>query len=58
MGLQFTDEKSCRLHFKEQRDKQGVICKRCGAIDHSGWLINGFISVSILTPGNHYAVAS
>ena len=38
-GVQFTDEKSCRLHFKGQRDKQGVICKRCGATDHY-WLTN------------------
>ena len=38
-GVQFTDEKSCRLHYKEQRDKQGVICKRCGGTDHY-WLIN------------------
>ena len=38
-GIHFTDEKSCRLHFKEQRDKQGVVCKRCGATEHY-WLIN------------------
>ncbi len=25
----FSSEEACRLHFKEQRDKQGVICK-CG----------------------------
>ncbi len=23
--IHFTDEKSCRLHFKEQRDKEGVV---------------------------------
>lgn len=38
-GAEFTDEKSCRLHFKEQRDKQGVVCKRCQGTDHY-WLIN------------------
>ena len=38
-GVHFTDEKSCRLHFKKQRDQQGVICKRCGSTDHY-WLIN------------------
>ena len=38
-GIEFTDEKSCRLHFKQQRDKQGVICKRCQGTDHY-WLIN------------------
>ncbi len=25
-GVHFTDEQSCRLHFKEQHDQQGVIC--------------------------------
>ncbi len=29
----FGDEESCRLHFKEQRDKIGVTCK-CGSINH------------------------
>ena len=38
-GVHFTDETSCRLHFKEQRDKQGVVCKRCQGTDHY-WLIN------------------
>ncbi|MFT5735941.1 MAG: hypothetical protein ACI9SG_000274, partial [Maribacter sp.] len=28
-GVHFTDEQSCRLHFKEQRDQQGVVCHRC-----------------------------
>lgn len=26
----FPDETSCKLHFKGQREKQGVICKKCG----------------------------
>ena len=30
----FGDEKTCRMHFKEQRDKQGVICKKCGHTEH------------------------
>lgn len=38
-GVHFTDEKSCRLHFKEQRDQEGVVCKRCGGANHY-WLIN------------------
>ena len=38
-GVHFTDEQSCRLHFKEQRDKQGVICHRCQVTDHY-WLKN------------------
>ncbi|MFT6993320.1 MAG: hypothetical protein ACJA1P_000044 [Maribacter sp.] len=28
-GLHFTDEQSCRLHFKEHRDRQGVVCHSC-----------------------------
>jgi len=38
-GVHFTDEKSCRLHFKEQRDKEGVVCKRCKGTEHY-WLQN------------------
>jgi hypothetical protein len=36
-AVHFTDEKSCQLHFKEQRDKQGVVCNRCGGLQHY-WL--------------------
>jgi hypothetical protein len=25
----FLDEASCKAHFKSEREKQGVICKRC-----------------------------
>jgi hypothetical protein len=28
-AIEFTDEASCKLHFKEQRDKESVICNRC-----------------------------
>jgi hypothetical protein len=38
-GVHFTDEKSCRLHFKAQRDHEGVICKRCQGTEHY-WLVN------------------
>ncbi len=38
-GVHFIDKKSCRLHFKEQRDKEGVVCNRCGSTDHY-WLKN------------------
>jgi len=38
-GVHFTDEKSCRLHFKEQRDLEGVVCHRCQGTDHY-WLKN------------------
>lgn len=30
----FGDENTCRQHFKEQRDTQGVVCKKCGCTDH------------------------
>lgn len=33
----FTSEESCREHFKQQRDKEGVICKKCQS-DHHYWL--------------------
>ena len=33
----FPDEASCKAHFKAERDKQGVICKRCGHKEHY-WL--------------------
>jgi len=33
-GVHFTDEQSCRLHYKVQRDNGGVICNRCGGTDH------------------------
>jgi hypothetical protein len=36
-GVHFTDERSCRLHFKEERDKQGVICHGCQGTVHY-WL--------------------
>ena len=30
----FGDETACRMHFKEQRDKIGVECQRCGSYEH------------------------
>jgi transposase-like protein len=30
----FTSEESCRLHFKSERDKQGVVCKKCTHTEH------------------------
>ncbi|KAF7277664.1 hypothetical protein GWI33_000956 [Rhynchophorus ferrugineus] len=35
----FPDEKSCKEHLKEQREKEGVICKNCGGTAHY-WLKN------------------
>lgn len=31
---QYPDEASCRVKFKEYRDKQGVICPKCGSTEH------------------------
>jgi hypothetical protein len=31
---EFPNEASCRAKFKEYRDKEGVICRRCGHTDH------------------------
>jgi len=30
----FPDEASCRAHFKSERDREGVTCKRCGHREH------------------------
>ena len=30
---QFPDEESCKLKYKEVRDKVGVICSECGCKD-------------------------
>lgn len=30
----FGDEQTCKQHFKEQRDGQGVVCKKCGHTEH------------------------
>jgi len=30
----FPDEKACRAHFREQREKQGLKCRQCGHLNH------------------------
>jgi hypothetical protein len=30
----FPDESSCRIKFKEFRDEQGIICRKCGCKEH------------------------
>lgn len=30
----FDSEESCRNHFKAERDKVGILCKRCGHTKH------------------------
>ncbi|MCX2682152.1 IS1595 family transposase [Galbibacter sp. EGI 63066] len=32
--VHFDSEESCRNHFKAERDKLGVVCKRCGHTEH------------------------
>lgn len=34
---EFPTEESCKLHFKVQREHEGVICKKCGC-SHHYWL--------------------
>ena len=31
---QYPDEESCKMKFKEYRDQQGIICKKCGNEEH------------------------
>lgn len=31
---EFGDEQACRKHFKEERDKHGVVCKKCSSTTH------------------------
>jgi len=31
---EFPDEKACRIHWKQQRELQGIVCKHCGGIKH------------------------
>lgn len=31
---QFPNEESCKQHLKEQREKQGIVCSKCGHIHH------------------------
>lgn len=30
----FPTEESCRQHLKEQREKQGIVCSKCGCVHH------------------------
>lgn len=45
----FGSEEACRYHFKEQRDKEGVTCKKCGNEDHYWNKINGVMNVSLVS---------
>lgn len=36
---EFPDEQSCKSNFKNNREKEGVFCKKCGCSDHY-WLQN------------------
>lgn len=35
----FPDEQSCKTHFKEQREQQGITCKHCSCTKHY-WFAN------------------
>lgn len=41
-SVHFTDEESCRLHYKGQRDIEGVTCNRCRVSEHY-WLKNKWV---------------
>jgi hypothetical protein len=34
---EFPDEQSCREHFRQQREKEGIVCKKCDSTKHY-WL--------------------
>jgi transposase-like protein len=34
---EFPDEQACKNHFKNYREKEGIICKKCGCTEHY-WL--------------------
>lgn len=36
-GSHFADQESCRMHYKGERDKEGVVCHRCKGTQHY-WL--------------------
>ncbi|MFV0392383.1 MAG: IS1595 family transposase, partial [Paludibacteraceae bacterium] len=38
-ALNFPDEDTCRMKFKEQRDQIGVVCRHCNCKEHY-WLEN------------------
>ncbi|KAA6312074.1 hypothetical protein EZS27_036932, partial [termite gut metagenome] len=31
----FPTEEICRAKFKEMRDKEGVVCSKCGCVHHT-----------------------
>lgn len=31
---EYPDEAACRQKFKEERDRIGIVCKRCNCKDH------------------------
>lgn len=33
----YTDNESCITHFRKEREKEGIVCKRCSCKDHY-WL--------------------
>jgi len=43
---EFDSEASCRLHFKEERDKLGIICKGCSHTAHY-WIKSQWSSIKL-----------
>ena len=41
----FPDENACRIKFKEQREKIGIICNKCKRIEHFWSGINFVMNV-------------
>ena len=48
----FPDEDACMMHFKAQREQNGVICPKCGSKAHY-WLRN---KLSTATAVNRYVL--
>ena len=43
----FGSEEDCRLHFKEQRDKEGVSASDAGALPIIGYRVNGVMNAKV-----------
>jgi hypothetical protein len=35
---EYRSEEACKAHFKANREKEGVVCKRCFGLEHY-WLL-------------------
>ena len=39
--VDYPDNAACKAHFKEQREEEGVQCKKCGSTSHYWLKTNG-----------------